>query len=168
MAYFCKTKPCEPNNVVIAQEKKTETVEAGIETKTQNGEKAVDCQALGKEKTEEQKTGVVKTVGPEFYLCEITAFYQQIITILFGVIAILLALSFAYVYFTSKKQAEEMARDALEEKSFNIILQNMIAKGADEFIDRYSGIPDLEARIEFLEEQINKQGYEFDEDTSEE
>jgi len=80
-----------------------------------------------------------------------------------------LALSFAYVYFTSKKQAEEMARDALEEKSFKIILQSMIAKGADEFIDRYSGIPELEQRIAFLEEQANIKGYELsDEDSSEE
>jgi len=62
-----------------------------------------------------------------------------------------------------------MARDALEEKSFKIILQSMIAKGADEFIDRYSGIPELEQRIAFLEEQANIKGYELsDEDSSEE
>jgi len=140
MAYFCMANPDEQNNIEIEKEKITE-----------------------------KNASTSKTIGPEVYLCEITDFYEHIITILFGVIGILLALSFAYVYFTSKKQAEEMARDALEEKSFKIILQSMIAKGADEFIDRYSGIPELEQRIAFLEEQANIKGYELsDEDSSEE
>ena len=139
LTYFCMAKPCEPNNIVIEQEK-----------------------------TGGQNTSTEKTVGPEFYLSEITDFYEIVIIILSTVIFIILVISFVYVHLTSKIQAEDMARDALETKSFQIILKHLIATGADEFINRFSEIPDLEKRIEFLEEQANIQGYELSEEDSDE
>lgn len=132
-------RPSEPNNIVVEQDKTTE-----------------------------KNTSTGKTVGPEVYLCEITNFYERIITILFGTIGILLVLSFGYVHLTSKKQAEDMAGEALETKSFQITLKHLIATGADEFINRYSEIPDLEKRIEFLEEQVNIKGYELSDEGSDE
>jgi tRNA nucleotidyltransferase (CCA-adding enzyme) len=129
-------KPCEPNNVVIEQEKTTE-----------------------------KNTTTTKTVGPEVYLCEITAFYQQIITILFGVIGILLVLSFAYVYFTSKRQTEEMAREALKEQSFGIILNKKISdmfiesKNTGDISELFDELEEIQERIKYLEEQINIQSY---------
>ena len=90
-----------------------------------------------------------------------------VITLLFGIIGIIMVLSFVYVHLTSKRQAEEMATDALKTKSFIIVLKNMIATEVREFFDEYS-IPELQKRIEFLEEQINIQSYElFDEESGE-
>ena len=137
LTYFCIAKPAEPNNIVIEQDKTT-------------GE----------------NTSTAKIVGPEFYLSEITAFYERIITILFGVLGFLLVFSFLYVHLTSRRQAEEMARDALETKSFQIILKNMIVTRAEEFIEMYSGIPELQKRIEFLGEQVNVEGYELSDEGS--
>ena len=137
LTYFCMAKPCEPNNMLIEQEKTTG-----------------------------QNTSTAKNFGPEFYLSEITNFYETVIIILSTVIFVILGLTFVYVHRSSKSQAEEMARDALETKSFEIILKNMIAEGADEFIEMYSGIPELEKRIEFLEEQANIQGYELSDEGS--
>ena len=152
LAYFCMAKPCEPNDTVIEQ--KEDTI---VENTPVSGE----------ENPTGPKAGTAKTVGP-VYLSEITAFYERVITILFGTIGILLVLSFGYVHLTSKKQAEDMAGEALETKSFQIILKHLIATGADEFINRYSEIPNLEQRIEFLEEQANIQGYELSDEGSDE
>ncbi len=136
LTYFCMAKPREPNNIAIAQEKTTG-----------------------------QNTSTAKTVGPEVYLCEITAFYQQIITILFGVIGILLVLSFAYVYFTSKRQTEEMAREALKEQSFGIILDKKISdmfiesKNTGDISELFEELEEIQERIKYLEEQINIKSY---------
>ncbi len=173
MAYFCMAKPGEPNDVVIEQGKTTDsnTVSANttdkVETKVQEEKTTVDNPTSSQDKTIGQNVIAIKTVSPEFYLCKITDFYETIIMILSTVIFIILVISFVYVHLTSKRQAEDMAREALEEASFRIILQNMIAKSANEFVEGYSGIPELEERVEFLEEQINNEGYEFnDEDSS--
>lgn len=135
LTYFCIAKPVEPNNIVI-----------------------------GQDKTSGEDTSKVKLVTAEFYLREITAFYERIITILFGVLGFLLVFSFLYVHLTSRTKTEEMAIEALESKSFQIRLQHMIAKGADEFIEGYYS--DLEERVNFLEEQINKQSYELNDENS--
>ena len=147
---FCMAKPGVPNNTVIEQKE-----DANVENTLVSGE----------ENPTGPKAGIAKTVGP-VYLSEITAFYERVITILFGTIGILLVLSFGYVHLTSKKQAEDMAGEALETKSFQITLKHLIATGADEFINRYSEIPNLEKRIEFLEEQANIQGYELSDEAS--
>lgn len=152
LTYFCMAKPGEPNNIEIEQESDTNIENAPVSSE---------------EKPTGPKADRAKTVGP-VYLSEITAFYERIITILFGVIGILLVLSFAYVHLTSKIQAEDMASDALKTESFGITLKNRIATGADEFINRYSKIPDLEKSIEFLEEQANIRGYELSDDVSDE
>lgn len=143
LTYFCMAKPSEPNNIVIEQEKTTG-----------------------------QDTSTVKTVGPEFYLSEITTFYERVITILSIIIFLILGLNFLYIHRSSRSQSEEMAVEALESKSFQIRLKNMLAKEANvfanEFIDMYDKIPELEERIEFLEEQANIQGYELSDEGSDE
>ena len=150
--YFCMAKPCEPNDTVIEQKE-----DAILENTPVSGE----------ENPTVPKGGMAKTVGP-VYLSEITAFYERVIAILFGTIGILLVLSFGYIHLTSKKQAEDIAGEALETKSFQITLKHLIATGADEFINRYSEMPNLEKRIEFLEEQANIKGYELSDDPSNE
>lgn len=152
LTYFYMAKPGEPNDTVIEQKE-----DAIVENTPVSGE----------ENSTGPKAGTAKTVGP-VYLSEITAFYERIITLLFGVIGFLLVFSFLYVHLTSKIQAEDMASDALKTESFEITLKNRIATGADEFINRYSKIPDLEKRIEFLEEQVNIQGYELSDEVSDE
>lgn len=143
LTYFCMAKPFEPNNIVIEQEKTTG-----------------------------QDTSTVKTFGPEFYLSEITSFYERIITILSIIIFLILGLNFLYIHRSSRSQSEEMAVEAIESKSFQIRLKNMMAKEANEFanefIDIYAKIPELEERIEFLEEQANIQGYELSDESSDE
>ncbi len=174
MTYYCMGSPCESNNILIEQEKWPENVNELERIETNNEAEMEGRNVENKEtskldsrKTDEQKESKATAVGP-VYLSEITTFYERVITILFGVIGFLLVFSFLYVHLTSKIQAEDMARDALKTESFGIILTNRIATGADEFIEMYSGIPELENRIEFLEEQVNSQSYELsDEDLGE-
>ena len=137
LTYFCMAKPYEPNNIVIKQEKTTG-----------------------------QDTSTVKTLGPEFYLSEITSFYERVITILSIIIFLILGLNFLYIHHSSRSQSEEMAVEALESKSFQIRLKHTIAKEANEFIDMYAKIPELEKRIEFLEETLNIQDYELSNEDS--
>jgi hypothetical protein len=145
-------KPCEPNDTLVKQKE-----DAILENKPVSGEE----NPIG------PQGSMVKTVGP-VYLSEITGFYERIITFLFGVIGVLLVVSFLYVHFTSKIQAEDMARDALKTESFDITLTHKIATGANEFIEMYSGIPELEKRIDFLDKQANRQSYELSDDPSDE
>lgn len=156
LAYFCTAKPFEPNDTVIEQKE-----DAIVENTPVSFE----------ENPTGSKAGAANTVGP-VYLSEITAFYERIITLLFGVIGFLLVFSFLYVHLTSKIQAEDMASDALKTESFQIRLKNMSAKEAREYgselIDVYAKIPELEERIEFLEEQANIQGYELSEERADE
>ncbi len=167
MTYYCVGNPCESNNILIEQErlpenaKDLECVETNnrAEMESRNVENRETFE-LDSRKTDEQKESKATAVGP-VYLSEITAFYERVITILSITIGIILVLSFAYVHLTSKIQAEDMASDALKTESFGIILKNRIATGADEFIEMYSGIPELEKRIEFLVNQANKQSYEL-------
>jgi hypothetical protein len=112
-------------------------------------------------------------VSPEFYLGEITNFYGKVIVILFSTIAILLAISFIYVYTVSRGKAEDLARQSLNEEPFQIVLSSKIDKalaelksegdvGAllgqmDDVVDKIS---DFEERIDFLEKVITKKSYE--------
>ena len=112
-------------------------------------------------------------VSPEFYLGEITNFYGNVIVILFSTIGILLAVSFIYVYTVSRGKAEDLARQALNEESFQITLNDRVEKslaklksegdvGAllgqmDDVVDKMS---DFEERIDFLEKVITKENYE--------
>jgi hypothetical protein len=112
-------------------------------------------------------------VSPEYYLGEITNFYGNVIVILFSTIAILLAISFIYVYTVSRGKAEDLARQSLNEEPFRIVLSSKIDKalaelksegdvGAllgqmDDVVDKIS---DFEERIDFLEKVITKKSYE--------
>jgi len=173
LTYFCMARPSEPNNIIIEQEKISqpvdtiETSEEESSTQIEDVNKTIDDLPWYDKKVNKQNINQSKSVGP-VYLSEITAFYERIITILSIIIGLILGLNFLYLHHTSRNQAEDMARDSLKTESFQIILKNRIATGADEFINRYSKIPDLEKRIEFLEEQLNIQGYELSDEVEDE
>lgn len=169
ISYYCMAKPGDPNSSVVKLSKTTQKTNP-IKSPNPHVNKILkNGIPPGKTVKPEQYQNTPKTVSSDVYLCEMTDFYELMITLLLSVIGIILVVSFLYIHRTSRLQAEEMAALALESKSFKIILNNMIAKGADEFIEMYSGIPNLEKRVDFLEVLINKQGYELDdpEDTVE-
>jgi hypothetical protein len=163
-------KPAEPENIVIEQKKTDESIKAlgDVETKGQEKKDIATVQTLDQGKTIGRDLGTAKIVGPEFYLCEITTFYERVITILSIIIFLILGLNFLYIHRSSKSQSEEMAVEALESKPFRITLKNMIVTEVNEFIDTEDEIPDLKKRIEFLEEQVNIKGYELSEEDSDE
>ena len=105
-------------------------------------------------------------VSPEYYLGEITNFYGNVIVILFSTIGLLLAISFIYVYTVSRGKAEELARQALTEESFQITLKDKIGKSLAELInegevaDWLGKMAEFEERIDFLEKVITKENYE--------
>ena len=143
LTYFCVAKPSEPNNIVIEQQK-----------------------------TAEQDTGTAKTVGPEFYLCEITTFYERVIIILSIIIGLILGLNFLYIHSTSKKQADDMAREALKEESFLIIFDKLIykqfIKARDEGVisEIFETLDENDERIKFLENAITEKSYNSLKETS--
>ncbi len=112
-------------------------------------------------------------VSPEYFLGEITNFYGNVIVILFSTIGILLAISFIYVYTVSRGKAEDLARQALTEESFQITLNDRIGKALaqlknegdiadwlDQTVDFEDKISKFEKRIDFLEMAITKVSYE--------
>lgn len=161
--YFCMAKPVESNNSIEQ-----------VETKTVKGNST-----FGNDKQNERKATAQNTVKPEVYLSKMIEFYQQIISILFFVIGVLLATSFSYVYFASKRQTEEMVREALKEEDFARKLDDIVT---DRFIksknegdvgdifELLEGVEeklsDVDERLGFLEEEITAQSY--DDSSSEE
>lgn len=104
---------------------------------------------------------------PEFYLNQITSFYQQLITILLSVIGILLVVSFLYFNFTSRIQAADMAHEALQAEPFKIALKDAVNKRFTKFkntdpdfgtiLDKQS---EFEERIIVLEKALYVKSYE--------
>ncbi len=117
----------------------------GIENPTSDKEKG-----LGDNVEQKAKVGV------DFYLCEITDFYENLITILFSTIGITLVIGFLYVYNASKRRADDMARNALDEESFVIKLDKRIDKAVAK-ISTQSGIPEMIEEIEYMN-QMGKEG----------
>lgn len=105
----------------------------------------------------------------QFYLSQVTSFYQQIITLLLGLIGVILVISFLYLHFTSNIKAEEMAHNALESSSFQIRMQQVVdkkfaeLKSSGDFADLFDKVANLEERTEFLEKQTNEKSYELKE-----
>jgi len=105
-------------------------------------------------------------VSPEYYLGEITNFYGNVIVILFSTIAILLAISFIYVYTVSRGKAEDLARQSLNEEPFQIVLSSKIDKALAELKNKgdiaewLEKVEDFEERIDFLEKVITRESYE--------
>lgn len=92
-------------------------------------------------------------VGVDFYLCEITGFYESLITILFSTIGIILFVGFLYVYNASRKRADDMARNALDEDSFKIKLKEQI-KDAVAKIRSDNNLPEMIEELEYTLNQI--------------
>jgi hypothetical protein len=102
MAYICIAKSSEPNNVVIGQQNKAEASTEESKTPKQKEGDITEYQELGKDKINDKKTGEVESIGPEVFLCEITAFYERVITILSIIIGLILGLNFLYIHHTSR------------------------------------------------------------------
>jgi len=120
-------------------------------------------------KKAEDETNPTTTIDTGVYLCEITNFYERVITILSVIIGLILGLNFLYIHVTSKKQAGEMAREALKDESFEIKLEKMIetcfAKSIREgdIADFGEELEDIDKRLEFLEKAITKTSFELNE-----
>ncbi len=125
------------------------------------------------EKNFDDGVGQKSKIGVDFYLCEITDFYESLVTILFSTIGIILFFGFLYVYNASRKRADDMARNALKEDSFKIKLNKQIdeavasifaANNTSEKIEEYEYKLEetnskIIPRIKFLEKEITKLSY---------
>jgi uncharacterized protein (UPF0333 family) len=97
----------------------------------------------------------------EFYIEQSIGFYQHIITLLLGVIGFIIVISFIYLNFTSKLKAEEMAHDALNSNSFQIILTDKVKKEiaetrkADNYDAVFSQITELIERVDEIDKRLS-------------
>lgn len=116
----------------------------------------VDTVLLNTQNSAQTKDGIEKKakVGIDFYLCEITDFYESLITILFSTIGITLVIGFFYVYNASRKRADDMARNALDEDSFKIKLKEQI-KDAVAKIRSDNNLPEMVEELEYTLNQIS-------------
>jgi len=114
----------------------------------------VNAALLDTQNSAQTKDGI--KVGVDFYLCEITDFYESLITVLFSAIGIILFVGFLYVYNASRKRADDMARNVLDEESFVIKLEKKIDKAVAK-ISTQSGIPEMIEEIEYMN-QMGKEG----------
>ncbi|MCK4947761.1 MAG: hypothetical protein KAS46_05265 [Candidatus Aureabacteria bacterium] len=164
MGYFLNVTPSLASESLKTQEE--QTVNTNVHEK--------DLKELQiKTPSPQQEKGAILTESKynhslEFYTQEITDFYELIITLLLSVIGVLMAVSFMYVYFSSRHQARELANEALEcSESFQIILKNIIDMKFTEFknSDELMQVLNLEDRIEFLEKTLNARSYDEVKDT---
>lgn len=132
-----------------------------------NNPQTVDINSVNPSSTVVINANEKKNLSSEFYLCEISDFYESLITVLYSTIGILLVVSFIYVYTRSKSHAEEIAREALQEEAFQITLKDKIQKSFNELknegeiadlIESMSGLSD---RIDFLEKAVTEKSYEI-------
>lgn len=104
-----------------------------------------------KERGLDDNVGQKTRSGVDFYLCEITDFYESLVTILFSTIGIILFVGFLYVYNASRKRADDMARNALDEDSFKIKLDKKI----DDTVAKISTDNNLPELFEEIEYKLN-------------
>ncbi|MFA5093482.1 MAG: hypothetical protein WC543_06060 [Candidatus Omnitrophota bacterium] len=192
MFYFCTANPTKAANIIYAAE--NDLTEGGVGSskkevgglqKNDLSNQTVKQATVVGEETDKitksqlpEKSNERNSENPdryrcflEFYIGQMVNFYQQIITILLGVIGVLLVISFMYLRFTSRQQAEDMANEALNSKSFQVTLKDMVkkefaeAKKSDEFTQMYEQIPSLAERVDVLEKIVNTKA---DDEVSEE
>ena len=155
--YFCIAKPCEPNDIVI--EKQENSI-------------AINYPPSNEANSNEPKTGITKIVGSETYLCEITSFYERVITILSIIIFVILGLTIYFSLKVSKNQIEEVVYGLVDTYKFNDKINTTIndrfveLKDEGEISDILSGLEDIADRVVFLEEQGSIQSYENIDDKS--
>lgn len=164
MFYFCTTNPTKAANIIYAAEneilKNKGPVSQSVVSEKDGG-RPDKSQLADKMDENYSENSDRYRCFLEFYIGQSVSFYQQIITILLAVIGILLVISFMYLRFTSKQQAEEMASEALNTKSFQVTLQNTVKKElaemmkTNEYDQLVQQIPDLANRIDALEKIIN-------------
>jgi hypothetical protein len=172
MVYYCNAGPNLPNDITFEN---ANNVNPADILNNSNPQKYSNITAVLPQNAghETAKIGEpIKVIGPEVYLCEITSFYERIITILSIIIGLILGLNFLYIHVTSKRQAEDMARSALAEDSFKIKLEKMMddafvtAKNKGDIKDIFEQLAELNdnvfeinERVKYLEENANKNSY---------
>ena len=165
LSYFCLAKPDNLQKVIAKQTQQEFEASAVVASPQINQQKAQASSDI-KIPNASQKTLSVQECFT-FYIGEITDFYELIITLLLSVIGVLLVISFVYVHFTSKKQAEEFAHEAVQSRSFNIVLADIVNKkitdfkNSDELMEIYAKLPDIEERLIAVEKEIDKEGYDL-------
>lgn len=113
------------------------------------------------------------TLGADFYLSQVTAFYQNMIAWLFAIIGAILALNYLYLRASSRTQAEEMAAQALEHSGFEAQLEKKIkaevgrkwarsgtANINADIEEMKTIIDEMRERIEFVEKSVTTKSYE--------
>lgn len=174
MAYFCYARPNEPNIIIerkfeIEKTSTPKAPERQESVEAQEYKNTVNDLTANQYKIVEDKTTPTTSIGVDVYLCEITSFYERVITILSVIIGLILGLNFLYIHVTSKKQAEEMAREALKDESFEIKLEKVIETCFTKSIregdiaDFGKELEDIDGRLEFLEKAITKTSFELNE-----
>jgi len=173
LSYVAVASPKEPNDIIIEQKTAKECIIAS-DTKTTTPQKA-DGSTLNNYSlnniVKEEKIDK-KNIGPEVYLCEITNFYERVITILSILIGVILGVNFLYLHSTSKRQAEDLAREALKEDAFAIKLDKLIKehfateKKEGDIAEFLQGVEEItqkteefDKRLEFIEKAITDNSY---------
>ena len=166
MTCFCIARPNEPNNVVLG--KMIAIEESNAKTITEPNQFSKEITGKGVD----TKT----SIGPETYLCEITDFYELVILLLSTAIFIILGLIFVFVIRTSKFEAIEKAKEALDHPLFKEELNRLIGKCLADattkgdigeiftnVTERLGEIEQIKARLDLLEKTETKESYELNE-----
>ena len=112
------------------------------------------------------KKGVV--VSPEFYLSQISDFYEMVITIITAFLGVSLVAGFLYVKSMSKIEILDNIHEAFQTS----IVANNLTTAVEENIEFYLGeknfdkindnIENLEARVRFIERALDKYDYKIE------
>lgn len=162
MTYYCLGKPNDPNNITIdeaiatSDTNATTLVAPQISVDTQTITNPVSTPDSDANKTvTNNHVNTEKAMTAETYLCQITGFYELIITLLLGVIGLILGLNFLYIHKASKSQADDMAREALKDESFQIKLNESLKNELNAAL-KIVGITETLSEIEFNSELLGK------------
>ncbi len=106
-----------------------------------------------------------RQIGVEGYLAQLTAFYEQVITILSILIFVVLSLIFIFTIRISNDQINERVEQYLRSQSFDKRAVDIIDRKFDkernegDTADLFSIVEALDKRIEFLEKVITDSSY---------
>lgn len=170
MSYFCLANP-DNLQEVISNQVEIESLKNVVDVESPTNPHNTEAYSATFKPIISQKTPNINECLT-FYIGEITDFYEIIITLLLGVIGTLLVVGFMYIHFTSKKQAEELAHEAVQSKSFDIILTDIVNKkitdfkNSDELMEIYSKLPDFAERLKAVEKEIDEESYDVIKDES--
>jgi hypothetical protein len=178
--YYCIATPTDVNTVTSQEPQIAQSVSVNAArddlgqnaSKDIHGQEAKECPSS---KKVSRGTAQEDSLGSEFYLSQITSFYQNMITWLFAIIGAILAVNYLYIRASSRAQAEEMAEQALERPGFLSQLDKKLdlevgkkwanadittlQADIEELKAREADIEELKARIQFLEGSVTAASY---------